>query len=204
MNLKNFTKHLNKPIKGIIQIGAHVGQEVPELIELTENILLFEPQKNIFNRLLKNIEKYSSIQTENFALGNTDYSKMEMFIADDNEAQSSSLLEPYKHLEQYAKCGFSSKENVKVTSINHYFKNKNFNYNFFVIDTQGYELEVLKGATNYLKDVDFILTEVSNEELYKKCVLIDELDCFLKLYGFKRIEIDWEGKTWGNAIYCKE
>ena len=101
MKLKDFTKYLNKSINGIIQVGAHYGQETLELLDLSQNILLFEPQKNIFNKLLKNIEKYEFITAEPFALGNVDYAEMEMFIAQDNDSQSSSLLEPYKHLEQY-------------------------------------------------------------------------------------------------------
>lgn len=203
MNLNKFKKHIDKSINGIIQVGAHYGQEVSDFLTLTDNILLFEPQKKAFEQLLKTIEKYDTIKAEQFALGNMDSGDIEMYIANTNDAQSSSLLEPYKHLHQYPNCQFKSKENVKITSINHYFTDKKFNYNLLVIDTQGYELEVLKGGSNYLSKIDFILTEVSNQELYKNCVLIEDLDCFLKTHNFVRSTTDWEGESWGDAIYIK-
>ena len=48
------------------------------------------------------------------------------------------------------------------------------------IDVQGYELSVLKGASNILKFIDYIIIEVSFIKIYKsqtnKKALIDFLD----------------------------
>jgi len=73
------------------------------------------------------------------------------------------------------------------------------------MDTQGYELEILKGAVNTLEHVDYIFTEISNEEIYKGTALIEDLDEFLEPRGFKRVETHWQGKgNWGDAFYLKE
>ena len=76
--------------------------------------------------------------------------------------------------------------------------------NFINIDVQGYELEVFKGATNTLKHIDYIMSEVNTDEVYEGCVLIDELDEFLVTFGFNRVETNMAGGLWGDAFYIKE
>ena len=76
-------------------------------------------------------------------------------------------------------------------------------YNCIVIDVQGYELEVFKGSSNYLNSVDYIMTEVNREELYKGCARVEDLDSFLSDYNFKRVETTWDGISWGDALYVK-
>jgi hypothetical protein len=76
-------------------------------------------------------------------------------------------------------------------------------YNFINIDVQGYELEVFKGGSEYLNSVDYIMTEVNRDEVYKGCPMVEELDEFLKPYGFERVETTWDGITWGDAFYVK-
>ena len=76
-------------------------------------------------------------------------------------------------------------------------------YNFINIDVQGYELEVFKGSLRTLESIDYIISEVNRAELYENCTNVYELDNFLSLYGFKRVETSWEGVTWGDALYIK-
>ena len=45
----------------------------------------------------------------------------------------------------------------------------------------------LKGATKSLKYTKAIYLEVNENELYKKCGLISEIDLFLSNYNFKRV-----------------
>jgi hypothetical protein len=76
--------------------------------------------------------------------------------------------------------------------------------NFINIDVQGYELEVFKGSENLLNSIDYIITEVNRDEVYENCVRIESLDEFLSKYGFIRVETDWAGHTWGDALYIKK
>lgn len=55
-----------------------------------------------------------------------------------------------------------------------------------VIDVQGAELKVLKGAPETLKHVKLLELEVSSEEIYTGGVLVGELDAWLLEQGFKR------------------
>ncbi|WP_462231525.1 FkbM family methyltransferase [Mucilaginibacter sp.] len=60
---------------------------------------------------------------------------------------------------------------------------------FIKIDTQGYELEILKGGPNTLKAARFVLLEVSLLNIYKNCPLVDEVMAFMKLQGFVLYDI---------------
>lgn len=53
------------------------------------------------------------------------------------------------------------------------------------IDTQGYELEVLKGGTEVLTQCDAVVCEVSHEALYEGQPAYADLDTFLERQGFE-------------------
>ena len=64
------------------------------------------------------------------------------------------------------------------------------------MDVQGFELEVLKGGENCIKNIDYITTEVNRDEVYKDCAKVEQIDQFLDDYGFIRVETSWEGIIW--------
>lgn len=111
-------------------------------------------------------------------------------------------MKPKKHLEQYPEIIFDSYEMVEMVRLDDILENKE-KYNFLTIDVQGYELEVLKGSRETLKNVDYILTEVNRDDLYENCAKVKELDTFLQQFAFQRVETNWEGGTWGDAFYLK-
>jgi FkbM family methyltransferase len=55
---------------------------------------------------------------------------------------------------------------------------------FIKIDTQGYELEILKGAEKTLAFAEFVLLEVSFLDIYVKCPLVADVLVFMKARGF--------------------
>ena len=57
---------------------------------------------------------------------------------------------------------------------------------FLKIDVQGYELEVLKGAS--LNEIKYIYLEASYIQLYKKQPLIDDIIRYLSSKNFKLIK----------------
>lgn len=200
--LFDITQYIKKEINGIIQIGAHHGNEYETLKKLSENILMFEPQKKVYEKLFNKLGSFSNVIIENKALGSSS-GTMKMYTEQANEGQSSSLLSPQLHCVQYPGIKFTGTEEVEVITLNEYFSNKTFNYNLITLDVQGYELEVLKGSTNILLNVDYILCEVNRAELYKNCPMVEEIDTFLASYGFKREVTSWDGYTWGDALYVK-
>lgn len=187
-------------VKGVLHIGAHYGQENSIYDELGyPNRMFFEPLKKNFKVLEQRVTGWPLI---NIALGSSSQSK-EMYVESANQGQSSSLLKPKIHLQQYPHITFPEKEDVLVDTLDNVLEDKN-SYNFINMDVQGYELEVLKGATESLKHIDYLMCEVNRAEVYEECCMIDELDSFLSNYNFKRVETTWDGITWGDAFYVKE
>jgi FkbM family methyltransferase len=54
-----------------------------------------------------------------------------------------------------------------------------------LVDVQGAELLVLKGATSLLARVRAVITEISQEPMYQGGVLLPELSAFLAAHGFR-------------------
>lgn len=53
------------------------------------------------------------------------------------------------------------------------------------LDTQGYDLEVLRGGESYLKQVQIVVTEVSMLPLYEGTARFEDMLAYLKSYGFE-------------------
>ena len=191
----------NFNIKGIIHIGGHYGQEYDLYKTLNVPILFFEPITNSFNILKNKIGNDSNVLAFQCALGNEN-KIITMNVETANNGQSSSILRPKKHLEQYPHITFDFTEEVSMFRLDDIDINI-LNYNFINIDVQGYELEVFKGAFNTLKNIDYIISEVNQDEIYENCPHISELDKYLSEFSFERIETNWAGGSWGDALYIK-
>lgn len=188
-------------IKGVIHIGAHHGQEHNLYKEHNINkIVYFEPLKSNFDVLQKTVGSDAILY--NLALGN-DNKEIEMFVESANMGQSSSILEPDLHIKQYPHITFNNKEVVEMKKLDDIDLDIN-NYNFINIDVQGYELEVFKGAINTLRNVDYIISEINRDELYKECARIEDLQSFLKDFGFELVESNWVGGSWGDGFFIKK
>ena len=187
-------------IKGVIHIGGHHGQEFKTYVENNiSNVMFFEPVPTTFKILKENIGDKAILH--NVALGNEN-KKIEMYIETANQGQSSSILEPGIHTRQYPHITFDNKLEVDMVRLDDFIE-ESTDYNFINIDVQGYELEVMKGAMDTLKNVDYIMSEVNRDEVYINCSKVDELDSFLSDFGFSRVETTWDGLTWGDALYVK-
>lgn len=187
----------NLKVTGCIHVGAHHGQEFIEYRRCgIKDIVFVEPCKPAFNYLRRHFTGKALLF--NCALGAFNGTAV-MNVETANTGQSNSLLKPEKHLQQFPTIKFDRTEMVDVRTMDSL--NLKGNYNMLNMDVQGYELEVLKGATETLKHIDVIYTEVNRDEVYKGCARIEQLDEFLK--DFERIETDWGGGTWGDAIYIR-
>ena len=202
---KDFMQVVDKyqlDIQGVIHVGAHWGQEYSCYEQLgVKNMLFFEPVKHNYEKLLETLPERKGIQAFNIALGSKKGSQ-EMFIETANKGMSCSLLAPKGHLKQYPHITFDSKEMVPIDRLDDIEFDRNL-FNLINIDVQGYELEVFKGSRQTLKSIDMIYAEVNFAEVYEGCCQVDELDSFLKKFGFIRIETNDTPKTWGDALYLK-
>ena len=212
MSLESLKRKFNLEFSGIIHIGANWGQELDLYNYLKiKDLLLFEPIPEIYTILVQRIEnykKYFNIKSYNIALGN-DNKCVEMFISD-NDGQSSSVLSPNVHLTIHPEVHFfQQKIIVPMMKLDDICFNRE-KFNTIVIDVQGFELEVFKGSIETLSNIEYIYTEVNKDFVYSENGLVDEIDEFLRKFGFKRVETFWPYQSnvgelpWGDALYIKE
>ena len=200
ISFKDLVKKYGMIITGIIHVGGHYGEELQDYIdEGIQDIVLFEPLDENFDILKEKAEKLNAnIKGFQVALG-SEKGTATMYVSD-NEKQSSSILKPKVHLTHHPHVNFPETEEVEVGRMDDY---PTGNYNFLNMDVQGYELEVLKGATETLKKVNYVYCEVNRDEVYENNAYVEEIDEFLAQYGMERVETDWEGDIWGDALYIK-
>ena len=187
-------------IKGIIHIGGHYGEEITDYLrEGIQNILVFEPLNENFDILSEKVKDLNAnIEGYQVALGSKP-GEYKMYVSD-NEKQSSSILKPKVHLTHHPHVKFPSVEAVEVHLLDDY---NCYDYNFINMDVQGYELEVLRGGLETLKQVDYVYCEVNRDEVYEHNAYVQEIDEFLSDYDMIRVETDWAGDIWGDALYIK-
>jgi FkbM family methyltransferase len=119
------------------------------------------------------------------------------------ETQSSSLLKPTGHLEEYDFVDFSETVEVDVVRLDDWAReNQVPKIDFMWLDLQGYELIALQGAEEVLKQVSVIHIEVSHKPLFENGVLYPELRQWLGARGFKP-RIDATFRLGGNVLFTR-
>ncbi len=205
INLNRAIEKYNMHITGVIHVGGHFGEEYDTYKDIIsiENIVFFEPDRDSFKKLVQKTCEDKKVICINKALGPFSC-EATLHRTPNQDGQSNSILEPFKHTHIYPGIIFTNKETVKVEPLDKFQPNPSLN--FLNMDVQGAELNVLLGASSTLKNIKYILTEVNTDELYKNCALIEDLDYFLGKYNFKRVEtvLDKDSQAWGDALYIKD
>jgi FkbM family methyltransferase len=193
-------------IRGIIHVGAHEAEELPQYVQQGVcNVLWVEANPEKWSLLLERIEPYQDMQLGGFAASSSTGNIGLLNIA--NNGQSSSLLDLGSHAMSYPDIEFRRKISVDLRAIDDWLEElrvKRASYNFINLDIQGYELNALHGMERQLEYVDFVYTEVNFEEVYLGCAKLEELEIFLFERGFKRVMLANTGAGWGDAFYARK
>ena len=71
------------------------------------------------------------------------------------------------------------------------------------MDTQGSELDGLKGLGNRIDDVKAVVCEVWFTPYYKGIPVLDDIDGYMRQHGFKRTEL-YKYDDFGDALYLRK
>lgn len=171
---KRFIKLIGKEINFSIDIGANVGKYTKLLLaETNSEVIAFEPLPKAFEEL-KEIEKNfsSRLNVYNIGIGNKN-SNLEL-----NYSTEKSELASF--IEDLDKLSFIDSKNnkkiiVEVMTLDSFFKKYEQTYkekeiDLLKIDTEGFELEVLNGASETLinKKPKFIQIEFNWHQLFRE------------------------------------
>jgi len=188
----------------LLDVGAHKGESISSFLKnfKIKNIYSFEASKNTYQILqintdrIKNIYKETNIEIFNFGVGNSVESKIFYELPDSNSStfnlidlKSSYLKRKNKILSFFFKKKFNIKENyVSQIKLSQFIKNKELiKIDILKIDTEGYELEVIKGLEEKIKIVNFIYFEHHYDNMIKKSYKFSDIHKYLSDNDFIRV-----------------
>lgn len=196
-------------INGIVHCGASELQELEAYNQAgIKDIIWIEGQSDLVKEMKL---KYPDQIILNHILSDEDNKEVTFNIS--NNSQSSSILELGDHSRLHPEVHYIESRKETSVSLDYVFELHNMQqdlpkYNMLVLDIQGAELLVLKGANKVLEQVDYVYLEVNFTEVYKGNGLIGEIDEILYHHGFDRKEVkdsraDHDVPSWGDSIYIK-
>lgn len=172
-----------KKVNTLIDVGSNKGQFSILMNNYYPNIKIysFEPQKK-FLAIQKRILPFNNY-FYNIALGSTTgYKKFYITKRED----SSSILEPVNNESKYK---IKKIKKIRIERLDNIINLKKLKKPVIIkLDIQGYELEALKGSKKILNKIDYLITEISFEKIYKKQVLEHNLINFLKKNNFLEVK----------------
>lgn len=174
-----------KPL--VIDVGANTGQTIARLLEIVPQAIIhsFEPSPSVFAELTARYGGYSNVKLWNCGCG----SKTGSFVLHENQhSDLSSFLLPGKI------CWGSVTKSVEVpvVSLDDWADQNQIDaVDILKSDTQGFDLEVLKGASRLFSQgrIRIVLCEVNFLPLYTGMGRFEDLYGFLVDHGFAMVSI---------------
>lgn len=198
LKLDKLIEKYSMKITGVIHVGAHYGEEIFDYVKAgIQRVVFFEADESSYEICYDVTAKIDGVSVYCCALGSARSTRL-LNTEQANNGQSNSLLKPKKHLQYYPDIVFTGSEEVEVHPLDRF---NIASCNFLVADVQGYELEVLKGATETLKRIDYVYLELNREEMYEGCAMVDDIDKFLS--DFTRVETKWTKRGYGDGLYIR-
>lgn len=188
--------------KGILHLGAHVGQEAEGYASTGVPVVWVEANPDIFPRLLANIARFPGQSAHLAAVSDRD-GDAEFFLST-NDGESSSLLRMKGHKTYYPHITEHASIKVRTTTVDSLLREKGLDparLDFVSMDLQGAEMKALAGMPDHLPHVRHIYTEVNFEELYEGCCLYGDISSFLAGSGFELVQVQEMGPRWGEALF---
>ena len=202
----------------VFDVGANVGQSVDRFRKYLPDAVIysFEPSPSTFSilRIKKVLDK--NLHCFNFGLGA--YERVATFFNNPDSGSNSfyklniesaafklgattlALKNQNKTTPKHS-IDFNSAIKCDIKTINSICAELNITHiEVLKIDTQGFESEVLKGASKILKNVLIVEAEVMFAGTYEKSSSFSDIETTLQEYGFVLWEIPYIGKFATNSF----
>jgi FkbM family methyltransferase len=173
-------------VSGVIHVGANSGQEREHYASLGLNVLWVEPNPPVFEALCANLSAFPKQRACRYLLAAEHGIEYTFHIAN-NEGASSSIFDLARHREIWPEVHYTHEIRLPATTLPRLLDIEKVDlssYGALVLDTQGSELLILKGAAPVLKKFRFVKAEVADFESYQGCCQIGELTRFMRQHGF--------------------
>lgn len=183
--MSDWVRSLN--IDGVIDVGGNTGQFAQRVLSVWPAIPMvsFEPDPEPFAQLIRLQQAHPSFRAENCALGREEGTKS---FFRSGFSPTSSLMEPTEEqLKHFPQAQTSEVIEVQVSTLDRMLTSHLHNAERLLlkIDVQGFEKEVLLGASKTLERVSLIYVELTFVEYYQGQPLFDEVYRYLVGCGFE-------------------
>ena len=189
-SIYNYSKKLNFEV--MIDVGSHQGEFISRFLyhKKIKFFFCFEPNKILFKKLQNKYKLNKRIKLFDYALGENSSNK-KLFLSN---LSYNSTMSSFNKRSNYLKIKnliLKDKENQKFITIkqktfDQIFKRRNIKKSFLKIDVEGYEYNVLKGASKKIKDAKYILIENQFSNQYQNN--FDKVKKILIKYNFIMIK----------------
>lgn len=190
----------------IFDVGANVGEATDEFLKsfARARVVMFEPNPECCSILKERFRGWSNVNLESVAIGEKKGSlKLNLFSGSNMNSllplstDSENLLN-----QQFKEIG---EVDVEVETIDAYCAANGINHIALLkLDTQGYDLNALKGAASLIRSMSIgvILIEVNFIPIYEKQGAFEAIHGFLDRHGYRLVDFYNKRRRGGYLGWC--
>lgn len=191
-----------KPL--VFDVGANVGQSVAKFKKTFPgcSIHAFEPGSSTFHQLRERSADFSDVHLWNLGVGS---SEGKLVLQENEHSTMSSFLEPSK----FCWGGVVNRNEVEVVTLDGFAQKHGIEkVHILKSDTQGFDLEVFKGASGLMDSnrIALVYFEFIFSEMYRGLPSFDEVFGFLNRKNFQLVcfyeqNFQRELLSWADALF---
>jgi len=194
-------------VKGVVHVGANVGQEAATYEELkVPKVVWIEAQEECRKPLEAALQKHCRQQDVVAITAISSQAGSAKLFRTDNSISTSLKPLGHGHKSYFPFIQQGEVQEVQTETLDGMFQRlalKPQDFDFMYLDVQGGELDVLQGSQEVLPHIRYIMTEVSSEEHYKGGCTEKDLHVFLLSHGFTLLRKQMPPIGHGNAFYAR-
>jgi FkbM family methyltransferase len=200
-DIANFL-HNDSPI--VFDVGANVGQSIHSFRSQFPRCIIhsFEPSRTTFEILAQQASKLMDVHLWNFALGSV---SAQMRFSENSHSEMSSFLP----LSEFGWGKVTKEIVVEVKTIDQFCSDEHIDYiDILKSDTQGYDLEVFKGAEGTIraKQIGLIYFEIIFSDMYEDLPSFSQIYEYLTtrdflLVSFYQFHYQKQLASWADALF---
>lgn len=196
----------SKPEPIVFDVGANDGETLEDFLRVfpAARIVAFEPYATCCEMLERKFRNQPHVRIQNVALGAARGTSV-LHLYSGNRMNSLLTLDEDPANPMLQKFSATGTAEVRLESLDEFCADHGFTFiDVLKIDTQGYDLQVLKGATKLLhaRRVRAVLLEANFVPMYRRQASFSELHEFLSSCGYRLVDLYNQTRTHGFTAWC--
>lgn len=204
-------REFGPPLRGLVHVGANVGQEFADYAAAgLSPVVYVEANPDIHRRLTQNISAAPGHIAVNALCAEADGERRTFHISS-NDSNSSSMLDFGWHTRSHPDVTWTGEMELTTSRLDTVMAicaraHPEFAWDAIdalVLDVQGAEMRVLRGAPDLISRVRCIWSEVNEGGLYQNDCSAEELSAYLRDFGFRMKFMSINRHGWGDALFIR-